>query len=719
MTDPDAERESRHDTRPSGGGGPQAAPRPVDRVHWGESITDDYGWLRNGDDEAVLDHLRAENAHTEHVLAEVAGLQGTLFGEIKSRIKETDLSVPVRVDGWAYYGRTIEGAAYPVHCRRAADPADTNPMIDIGDGVGGELVLLDENVEAGNDEFFDVGPFDISPDHGLLFWGWDRTGDERYTATVRDLSTGVDLDDRLEDVSVSSAWALDNTTVFYVRPDDTNRPFQVWRHRLGSPQADDVLVFTETDERFFVAVGLEKDRSYIQIGSSSKVTDEVWVIPADAPESEPRLIAARRHGVEYSLAHHGDRFVVRTNDRDHVDFTVMTAPEDDAGPQNWDTIEGLTGSPGNDAGSGSVTLSGIDVTADHLVLFERADGLTRIRVRRWDDGTVTEIEQPEAVSTIWPGANPDYRSSQLRYGYGSMVSPASVYSVDLVTGARVLLKQQEVLGGYDPDQYATDRLLAVAPDGTEVPISLVWRRDRPDGPGPCVLYAYGAYEASLDPTFSAARLSLLDRGFVFALAHVRGGGEMGRRWYLEGKLGQKPNTFTDLVACARHVIDGGWTDPAQLVVRGGSAGGLTVGAAMNTAPELFTAVVAEVPFVDVVNTMLDESLPLTVTEWEEWGNPAHDETAYRTMQDYAPYENVRPAPYPSVLATAGLNDTRVGFWEPAKWVQKLRLATTSDRPILLWTDLGAGHGGPSGRYDAWREEARILAYILWAVGLTT
>ncbi len=721
MTTPDGPGSSGGDpvgtpTRP-----PIAERRPTERVRWGQTTTDHYGWLRDGEDDAVLAHLRAENAYTEAVLAEVDHLRDAIFEEMKGRIKETDLSVPVRLDDWAYYARTIEGAAYPIHCRRPVDPADPSPLIEAPDprsplGADDELVLLDENVEAGDEEFFDVGPFEVSPDHRLLFWGWDCTGDERYTATVRDLATGTDLDDRLEDISHGSAWALDDRTIFYVRPDATNRPYQVWRHRLGSPQSDDVLVYTEDDERFFVGIGLEKDRSHIQIASSSKVTDEVWVIPADRPDADPRLIAPRRDGVEYSIAHHGDRFVIRTNDRGHVDFTMMVAPDDDPGAENWQPIEPSTTAS---AGRSGVTLSGFDVTERFLVLYERADGLTRIRARRWDDGAITTIQQPEAVSTVWPGANPDFGSTRLRYGYGSMVSPASVYSADLESGDLVLLKQQEVLGGYDPSHYATERLWADAPDGTRIPISIVWRRDRSSEPGPCLLYAYGAYEASIDPAFSAARLSLLDRGFAFAIAHVRGGGELGRRWYLDGKFEHKHNTFDDFVACARHLIDAGWTTPASLVVRGGSAGGLTVGAALNAAPELFAAAVAEVPFVDVVNTMLDGSLPLTVTEWEEWGNPADDEAAYGTMQGYAPYENIRPVDYPSVLATGGLHDTRVGFWEPAKWVQQLRAVTTGDRPILLWSDLGAGHGGPTGRYDAWREEARILAYILWAVGLTT
>lgn len=686
------------------------------RQLWGEEVVDELGWLRQREDPAVIAHLEAENAYTEAVLADVAPLQERLFTELKSRIKETDLSVPVRKDGWAYYSRTEEGLSYGIHCRRAVDLATTDAelMAHDPDDLVGEQILLDENREAGESEFFDVGPFDISPDHQLLFWGWDRTGDERYTATVRDLSTGQDRAVRLTDVSGGSAWALDNQTLFYVRPDAANRPYQVWRHRLGTDPAADVCVFSEPDERYFVGVGLEKDHSYIQISASSKVTDEVWLIPADAPESEPRLLAARRPEVEYSAAHHGDRFVILTNEGQAENFKIVLAPEANPSAEHWEPLA-IAPAPGDDAAA--VTISDFDVAADHLVLFERANGTTRIRVRRWADGSVTEIEQPELVSTVWPGANPDYHTTSLRYGYSSMVSPASVLTVDLSTGVRTLLKQQEVLGGYDPSLYVTERLWATADDGARIPISTVARRDR-TGPGPALLYVYGAYEISIDPTFSSARLSLLDRGFTFAIGHVRGGGEMGRRWYTEGKLTAKHNTFSDTIACARHLLAAGVTAGPQLVVRGGSAGGLTVGAVLNQAPELFAAAVAEVPFVDALNSMLDASLPLTVTEWDEWGNP-DEELIYRAMRSYSPYENVAPQAYPSILATAGLHDSRVGYWEPAKWVQAVREATTGPGPVMLWTDLGAGHGGPSGRYEAWREEARILAYILWALGLTT
>ena len=692
---------------------PVARRQPEVRALWGDEVTDDYAWLRDRDDPAVVAHLEAENAHTEAVLAPVADLREAIFDEIKRRVNETDLSVPVTKDEWSYYGRTVEGLSYGIHCRRPVDAPPADPTGEPGADPN-EIVLLDENVEAGDDEFFDVGPFDVSPDHRLLYWGWDRTGDERYTATIRDLATGQDLDEHLDDVVPGSAWSTDNATLFYVRPDAANRPHQVWRHRLGTDQAEDVCVYTESDERFFVGVGLEKDDSFIQIVSSSKITDEVRVVPADRPESEPRLVAARREGVEYSVAHHDRSFVVLTNDRGAENFTVLTAPDDDPGPESWVELD-----PPLDRGetdeTGPVTITDIDVAADHLVLFERAGGGTRIRVRRWADGSMSTVVQDEAVSTVWPGANPEYRTSVLRYGYSSMVSPASVRVADLATGGVTVLKEQEV-ADYDRSRYRTDRRWATSADGTAVPISIVWPADRPEGPGPCVLYVYGAYEASMDPLFSVARLSLLDRGFAFAIAHVRGGGEMGRRWYTDGKLADKANTFADTEACARQLIAEGWTDPSHLVLRGGSAGGLTVGAVVNRAPELFAAAVAQVAFVDVVNTMLDVDLPLTVTEWEEWGNPGASEEAYRTIAAYAPYENVTDAPYPSILATGGLHDTRVGFWEPAKWVQVLRRRSTSDRPILLWTDLGAGHGGPSGRYEAWRDEARILAYIIQAVG---
>ncbi len=676
---------------------PLADARPTERVLWGESVTDHYAWMREKTPE-VTKHLEAENAYVDQVMASTAELQSAIFDEIKSRVKETDLSVPVRKDGWSYYTRTVEGDQYAIHCRR--------PIGD--DGVeGDEQIILDENVEAGDSEYFEIGVFEVSLDHRLLAWADDRTGDERFSLRFRDLVTGTELPDRIEGVTYGSAWAGDNRTLFYVKPDDATRPFQIWRHALGTSVDDDVCVFEETDERFFAGVGRDKDDRFIQIGVSSAITDETWLLDADDPTGELQLVTPRRDGIEYSVMHRDGQLVIHTNDGAE-NFRIMTASLDSMGHESWVELV-----PERD----DVMVSGFDSLGDFLVLFERAEGLTRLAVRRWSTGETWVLDQPEDVYSVWAGANVEMDTSVFRYGYTSMVSPASVFTVDLDTGERTLLKQSEVLGGYDADDYETWRSWAVASDGARIPISLVRRRGSgDDGPQPCVLYAYGAYEASMDPTFSVARLSLLDRGFVFAIAHVRGGGEMGRRWYLGGKFEHKMNTFSDTVECARHLIAESITTPAQLAVRGGSAGGLLVGSVINQAPELFAAAIAQVPFVDNINTMLDPSLPLTVTEWEEWGDPAKSEAIYRAMRAYSPYENVAELPYPAVFATAGLSDPRVGFWEPAKWVQRLRANTTSGQPVLLWTDLGAGHGGPSGRYDGWRDEARTLAFIIDTIG---
>ncbi len=696
---------------------PQARKETYERTHWGDTVVDDYRWLEDKESPEVLDHLQAENRYTENVLSPTDELRAEIYAEIKGRIKETDLSVPVIRDDWVYYSRTVEGQAYPIHCRRPLGPAGGGKMVDLltlmADGqepgpdlAGDEQVLLDENVEAGNDPFFQIGIFEVSPDHNQLLWGYDREGDERFSAVLRDLGDGSDTSLNLEGLSYGSAWAMDNTTFFYIRSDEANRPYQVWRHQLGSSAEPDALIHDEPDERFFVGVGREKDDSYIQIAMSSKVTDEVWVIPADQPTQDKRVIAPRQQGVEYSVAHAEDRFVILTNDS-ALNFRVVEAPETSPGPESWRELI---------AGSDDVTIGDIDVCRRHLTLYERSAGTTRIRLRVWETGEYELVEQPEAVSTAWPGANPDFGSAVLRYGYSSMVTPPSVIVFDPETGERSVVKQQEVMGGYDADAYRTDRVWATATDGTRIPVSMVQRTDRADGPGPTLLYAYGSYEASMDPAFSTARLSLLDRGFVFAIAHVRGGGEMGRQWYLDGKMANKMNTFTDVVAVADHLVATEVATPQQLVLRGGSAGGLMAGAVMNLAPDRFEAVVAQVPFVDALTTILNPELPLTVTEWEEWGNPLEDEDAYSDMRAYSPIDNVDALSYPSVLATAGLNDTRVSYWEAAKWVQKLRERSVSDKPILLWTDLESGHSGPSGRYEAWKEEARILAYIVWSVG---
>ncbi len=690
---------------------PVARRAETERECHGDTVIDEYGWLRTQekDDAEVRAYLEAENAWTEASMAPVADLREQLFEEIKGRIQETDLSVPVRKGDWWYYSRTEEGAQYPIHCRKAArvDDGGHGPSEDEV-----EQVMLDQNVEAGEAEFFAVGAFDTTFDATILAWSCDFDGDERYTMRFRDLSSGADLDDVIEDTYYGTAWGADGQTFFYVRPDDAMRPHQLWRHHLGTPASDDVLVHTEDDERFFLGVGTTKDERFLLLGLGSKVTSEVWVLDASDPTGAFRVVEPRHQDVEYDLEHHDGRFLIVTNSGGAENFKLVWAPVSSPGRESWTEVI---------PARHDVKLSGIDVFAGHLVIFERAEGLRRIRVRALSGdslgGEDHVIDQPEEVSTAGGGANPEFDSRVLRYGYTSMVTPSSVYDYDMDTRDRTLLKQQPVLGGYDPTDYVTERLWAMADDGTAVPISLVRRADRMrEVNAPALLYGYGSYEASMDPGFSSARLSLVDRGFVFAIAHVRGGGEMGRRWYNEGKLLHKRNTFTDFIACARYLVEQGWTSPPKLAIRGGSAGGLLVGAVLNLAPEAFGAAVAEVPFVDVVEAILDASLPLTVLEWEEWGNPVASAEAYIYMKSYDPYLNVSAGPYPPLLVTAGINDPRVPYWQPAKWVARLRAAAPGSQ-VLLKTEMGAGHMGPSGRYDAWRDEALVYAFLLDALGV--
>ena len=677
----------------------------------GDVVVDEYAWLRTRgkDDPEVRAYLEAENAWTEASLAHVAGLRERLFEEIKGRIQETDLSAPVRKGAWWYYSRTEEGAQYPIHCRKAAQPGDRHrPGEDEP-----EHVMLDQNVEAGDAEFFAVGAFDTTPDAGVLAWSHDTQGDEIYTMRFRNLADGADLDDVIEGTYYGTAWAADGQTFFYVRPDEAMRPYQLWRHRLGTSADDDVLVYTEDDDRFFLGVGTTKDERFLLLGLESKVTSEVRVLGADDPTGEFRVVEPRRQDVEYGLEHWNGRFLIVTNADGAENFKLVSAPVESPGRQNWKEVVGHRP---------EIMLSGIDVFARHLVLFERSEGLRRIRVRQLaDDGLAGDdhvIEQPEEVSTAGGGANPEFDSTILRYGYTSMVTPSSVFDYDMDSRERTLLKQQPVLGGYNPDAYVTERLWATADDGTAIPISVVRRADRMrEVTAPALLYGYGSYEASMDPGFSSARLSLLDRGFVFAIAHVRGGGEMGRRWYTEGKLLDKRNTFEDFIACARYLVEQGWTSPSRLAIRGGSAGGLLVGAVLHLAPDAFGAAVAEVPFVDVLEAILDASLPLTVLEWEEWGNPVDSAEVYAYMKGYDPYLNVAARDYPPLLVTAGINDPRVPYWQPAKWVARLRATKTDTNTLLLKTEMGAGHMGPSGRYDAWRDEALVYAFLLDALGV--
>jgi oligopeptidase B len=700
--------------------GPPVAPRrPTILEAHGDRRVDDWFWLRHRDDPEVLPHLRAENAFTERQTAHLDGLRESLFTEIKARIVETDLSVPVRKGPWWYYERTVEGRDYAIHCRLPVDGAgnETSAPPSLPSEAGpDEHVLLDENVLAETHGYLDVANLAVSPGHTRLAYATDTTGDEHFTLRVRDLRSGEDLADIIEGTSYGVAWANDDTTIFYTRPDAANRPHELWSHRVGSPADEDRLVLEEADERFHLGVGRTKDGEWVVVEMHSRVTSEIWVIPAAQPGADPTVVEPRTQGVEYGLEHHRGAFLLLTND-DAENFRVVATPAHNPSRQTWRELI---------PHRADVRIEGLDVFARHVVSYERREGMPRIRVislpedsPRWDrelpEGYL--VPCPETPSASWGGPNPEFTSRTLRYEYSSLVTPRSVYDLDLDGAASLLRKRQPVLGGYDPAAYSTERAWATAPDGTEVPLSIVCRRDlRRDGTAPCLLYGYGSYEYSIDPVFSSLRLSLLDRGFVFAIAHVRGGGELGRRWYEDGKLLAKPNTFTDFVACARTLVEDRWTAPDRLVARGGSAGGLLVGAVANLAPELFRAMVAEVPFVDCLSTMLDDTLPLTVIEWEEWGNPGADPAVYKVMKEYSPYDNVQATRHPDLLVTAGLEDPRVGYWEPAKWVQKLRVESPGGR-VLLKTELDAGHAGPSGRYEAWREEAFVLAFVLDAVGL--
>lgn len=657
---------------------------------------DPWSWLRDRDDPDTLAYLTAENTYADAWFdqPEVARLRQAIFDEIKTRTLETDLSVPVRRGDWWYYSRTVEGLDYPIHCRsRSQSPA--------GDD---ETVLLDENVIAAGHDYHALGVFAVSFDHALVAYSTDHDGGEVYTLRIRTLSTGVDSD-VIERTYYGSAWSGDNRYLFYTVPDDAMRPYQVWCHALGTEQATDRLVYEEADPSFYVSVGNTRSEAFVVIETASLTTSEAWLVPTDEPLVPARCVQARRPGHEYEIDHQGDRLVITTN-LDAPDFRVVTAPIESPGLEHWHEL--VAHRPGR-------RISGASAFADHIVISAWEDAQPTLTVLH-GDGTVERLDFDEAVHTVGAGGNPEYATNTLRFNYQSLTTPPSVYEQDLHTGERTLLKRQPVLGDFDPARYVAEREWATAGDGTKVPISVVRRRDVARSAGaPLVLYGYGAYEASTAPWFSIGRLSLLDRGVVFAVAHVRGGGELGRNWYLNGKMLQKRNSFTDLIACAEHLVAAGYCDPRRIAIRGGSAGGLLVTAAMSMRPDLFAAVIAEVPFVDVVNTMLDDTLPLTVLEYEEWGNPA-DPTYRNYIASYAPYENVPPA-RPAVYVTAGLNDPRVSYHEPAKWVARLRAQSAGDRPLLLRTELEAGHGGASGRYDEWRDEARVLAFLLRELGV--
>lgn len=681
---------------------PRAPRRPHELVAHAHTRVDDWFWLRERDNPEVRAYLEAENAFTEARTAHLAPIRDDLFEEIRRHVQEDDDSVPAPYGPWEYFTRTREGSQYGIHLRRRRGD-DAAPSA--------EVTVLDENRRAEGTDFFQTGDVEVSPDHRIVAWTEETTGGERYELRFHDLETGSDLADVVPNCYYGLAWARDGRTIFYTRPDDAMRPYQVWRHETGTPNDADVLVFEDLDDRYDIFLGATRSNDWIIINSVSRITTETWVIPASDPTAPPRCIEPRREGVEYYVDHHrngdDDRFLIVTNEGDAHNFAVVAAPVATPDRTHWTTLV---------AHDPATRIANVDPFRDHLLLYERHGGLQRLRVLEFATGELHQIAMPDEVYSVWPDSNLEFDTSTIRYGYSSMVLPRSVYDYDAVTRTSSLRKRQPV-PGYDPESYVTRREWAVADDGTQVPISIVHRRDtKIDGTAPLYHYAYGSYESTVEPVFRVLALPLLDRGFVVAISHPRGGGEMGRAWWDEGHLEHKINTFLDFNACTRHLHSCGYGSPARTVARGGSAGGLLMGAITNLAPELYAGVVADVPFVDVVSTMLDATIPLTANEWDEWGDP-RDEAMYHTMLAYSPYDNLRSGVrYPRLLVTAGLNDPRVQYWEPAKYVAKIR-ALAPDTDVLLKTEMGAGHSGPSGRYDAWRDEAFTQSWILETAGL--
>ncbi len=670
---------------------PRAEARPVVFHLHNDEIVDPFAWLENRDDPAVIAYLEAENAYAEAVLAPAEPLRARLYAEMRGRIKEDDRSVPVPRGRYRYYMRTETGAEYPLMCRTEGDD-------------GPEEVLLDLNALAVGHAFCRLGPYEPSPDHQRLAYGLDTTGAIIFTLYIKDLTTGALLDAPIAQVD-EAQWA-DDQTLFYTVYDAAHRPYRLYRHILGTDPADDVLIYEETDERFHLSLRRTRSGSYLILTCHSHSGTEVHYLPTATPLAEWQVVYPRRPKIDYFVDHHGDQFFIMTNDGAE-NFRLLRAPVHDLSalrevlPGRADTL-----------------IDAIDCFADYLVVSERRAGLRQIRISAPDGSNPRYITFPEPVYTCTVGANEEFATSRLRLNYSSLVTPPSVVEYHMDTGVWQVLKQEAIPSGYDPTAYVSARLTATAPDGAQVPISIVYRRDRPRNGGPCLLVGYGAYGYSYDPVFDSKRLSLLDRGLAVAIAHVRGGQELGRQWYEQGRLLHKPNTFSDFIACAEYLIAEGYTSPQQLAISGRSAGGLLMGAVVTMRPDLFRAVVAGVPFTNVVIAMLKADLPLTVTEWEQWGNPAI-EAEYRVMRSYDPYLNLKPGPYPHILATAGLYDLQVPYWDPAKWVAKLRTLKTNDTMLLLRTNLQAGHSGHSGRFARLEEFAWEYTFILTALGITS
>jgi len=666
----------------------QLKPHPI--TIFNDTRTDNYYWLRDRDSEEVLNYLKAENEYTSKVMAHTVDFQEQLFLEMKGRIKETDWSVPVKIDNYYYYSRTEEGKQYEIHCRKS------------GSMDGSEEILLDENLIAVEQEYMNLGEFAVSHDHNLLAYSVDYTGGEDFTIFIKNLATGELYPEQITGAYYSLEWANDNQTIFYTTVDEAMRSYKLFRHGIGTDPTEDTLVYHEEDESYFLSIKKSKSHAYLFLDLESQVTNEVRYLDADNPAGEFLTIHPREYKHEYSVVHHGDLFYILTNDS-ALNFKLVSAPVAAPGKANWSTVIDHRD---------QVTINEVDVFKDHLVILERDNGLRRIRIKQLTTNEDYYIDFAEATYDLDLEENPDFNSALLRFAYSSFITPESIYDYNLSTRERELKKQDEVLGGYDPDDYETARIFATARDGKTIPISILYRKGMVrNGDNPLYLYGYGSYGYNTDPRFRSYRFSIVDRGFIYAIAHIRGSSYLGRNWYEDGKLLNKMNTFNDFIDCADYLVEKKYTSPAKLAAVGGSAGGLLMGAIVNLRPNLFKAVVADVPFVDVVTTMLDETIPLTVIEFDEWGNPKEEEY-YWYLKSYSPYDNVQAIEYPNLLITAGLNDPRVQYWEPAKWTAKLRATQTGNNRLLLKTNMEAGHHGASGRFDYLKEIAFEYAFIL-------
>ncbi len=683
---------------------------PYNLTEHGDTRVDNYYWMRLSDEQKnapenardqqtkdVLDYLNAENAYTKTVMAHTEEFQKNLFEEMKGRIKEDDQSVPVKDNGYWYYTRFESGKDYAFNCRKKESME-----------TGIEEILINGPEMAAGHDYWALGGLDVSDDNKLLCYSEDIISRRIYTASFKEIATGQILDDRLEGLAGSPVWAGDNKTVFYVKKDPaTLREFQIWRHELGTSQEKDVLVFEEKDEEFHCFVSRTKSKKYLVIGTAQTLSTEYRVLESANPSGEFRVIQPRERDHEYGIDHYNDKFYISTNWQ-AKNFRLMECAENATTKENWKEVI---------AHRDDVLLEGIEIFRDYLVVDERKNGLTQLRIIKWSDRSEYYMDFQDPAYDAGVGANPDFNTDVLRYGYSSMTTPASTYDYNMATRERKLMKQQEVVGGHQPENYQSERVYATAKDGTKVPVSLVYKKGtKLDGSAPTLLYAYGSYGATMDAGFSSTRLTLLDRGFIYAIAHIRGGQEMGRHWYEDGKLLKKKNTFTDFIDCADYLIAQKYTSNEKLFAMGGSAGGLLMGAITNMRPDLWRGVVSAVPFVDVITTMLDETIPLTTFEFDEWGNPKNKEY-YDYMKSYSPYDNIEAKNYPNILVTSGYWDSQVQYWEPAKYVAKMREMKTDKNLLLFWCNMDAGHGGKSGRFEALKEVALEYAFMFDLVGI--